>query len=313
MGLLPVLLDDFTLQVHIYIVGVTYMEEEGIYLYKTYNVDLTGCHIRGVTSRTLDTLDDDTRSLIDGGYTLACLLQLILKEEEIPIHGKCLGKSCVKLHGYYRFKLPFEKGIPIGTTIRKLRGLAICTMNTFTGELKVFCFKGADNEKEYRLRLDNFKQNITNRMVNGIPIWEKTIKGETLFDEFNLNVVRTPDLTYCWLWIGKLNDSGYGIIRSGLAHRYSYLQRGDIPEGYQIDHLCGLRCCVNPYHLEAVPQEENLKRVGKAKTNGSYLLEAKIPGFNKEASYLFCRAFGRAHRKTKLPSQFGDSRFVPPF
>lgn len=69
----------------------------------------------------------------------------------------------------------------------------------------------------------------------------------------------------CWRWLGKLNTGGYG--RFGVcgvimqAHRFSYeLHKGPIPPGLQIDHLCRNRYCVNPEHLEAVSQRENLLR-----------------------------------------------------
>jgi hypothetical protein len=68
----------------------------------------------------------------------------------------------------------------------------------------------------------------------------------------------------CWLWTAT-GYGGYGWFwdgeRPALAHRYSYeLHRGPIPEGLVIDHLCRNPPCVNPAHLEAVTQQENLMR-----------------------------------------------------
>jgi hypothetical protein len=69
----------------------------------------------------------------------------------------------------------------------------------------------------------------------------------------------------CWLWTGSLNNKGYaqlgvaGRVRS--AHRVAYeLFKGAIPDGLQIDHLCRVRQCVNPDHLEAVTQSVNIRR-----------------------------------------------------
>lgn len=67
----------------------------------------------------------------------------------------------------------------------------------------------------------------------------------------------------CWLWTGKTED-GYGRARYGserLAHRVAYLlTRGAIPEGATLDHLCRVRNCVNPDHLEPVTRQENTRR-----------------------------------------------------
>lgn len=69
----------------------------------------------------------------------------------------------------------------------------------------------------------------------------------------------------CWLWLWSVNPSGYALFRQSkgtiLAHRISYeRQRGPIPDGMQLDHLCRVRCCVNPTHLEVVTNQENARR-----------------------------------------------------
>ncbi len=69
----------------------------------------------------------------------------------------------------------------------------------------------------------------------------------------------------CWIWSGSLNIHGYGRFsfnnKTLIAHRfvYEYLI-GKIPKGLTLDHLCRIRNCVNPEHLEPVIMSENLKR-----------------------------------------------------
>lgn len=72
----------------------------------------------------------------------------------------------------------------------------------------------------------------------------------------------------CWLWKASLTN-GYGqLVRNKkrhLAHRYSYeICCGSIPKGLQLDHLCRVRNCVNPAHLEPVTCGENLRRGERA-------------------------------------------------
>lgn len=73
----------------------------------------------------------------------------------------------------------------------------------------------------------------------------------------------------CWIWIRALDSGGYGRVfprkingkRLLKAHRISYeLFKGSIPEGLDLDHLCRVRCCVNPDHLEPVTRSENCLR-----------------------------------------------------
>ena len=71
----------------------------------------------------------------------------------------------------------------------------------------------------------------------------------------------------CWTWTGAKNPNGYANFmypRKGRftnAHVVSYLIfRGPIPPNLEIDHLCRIRHCVNPFHLELVTSAENNRR-----------------------------------------------------
>lgn len=69
----------------------------------------------------------------------------------------------------------------------------------------------------------------------------------------------------CWLWTGACGSEGHGQIyfngKLHGAHAVSYeINVGPIPEGLEIDHLCRVRNCINPKHLEPVAHEENCRR-----------------------------------------------------
>jgi hypothetical protein len=77
------------------------------------------------------------------------------------------------------------------------------------------------------------------------------------------------------MWTAGAIAQGYGGFHPAkgvmvLAHRYAYEALiGPIPAGLVIDHLCRVRRCVNPAHLEPVTNEENLSRgEGYALRNG---------------------------------------------
>ena len=69
----------------------------------------------------------------------------------------------------------------------------------------------------------------------------------------------------CWLWQGSLCTKGYARFTAQMtqfqAHRISYMiHHGPIPDGLVCDHLCRVRHCVNPAHLEPVTSAENTRR-----------------------------------------------------
>lgn len=66
----------------------------------------------------------------------------------------------------------------------------------------------------------------------------------------------------CWLWTGPTDSHGYAQTRrDGLIHRATYVEaKGPIPHTLELDHLCRVRHCVNPNHLEPVTHRENVLR-----------------------------------------------------
>lgn len=80
----------------------------------------------------------------------------------------------------------------------------------------------------------------------------------------------------CWLWVGSVSKKGYAKMSvpgrgTASAHRVMVeLTRGVIEPGLQVDHLCGVRCCVNPDHLEAVTPLVNTRRAKNGTANRTH-------------------------------------------
>lgn len=76
--------------------------------------------------------------------------------------------------------------------------------------------------------------------------------------------------TPCWIWQKGEASGGYGRLsvnrRTMPVHRYFYEKEyGPVPEGKELDHLCRVRLCCRPTHVEPVTRAENLRRGARAK------------------------------------------------
>lgn len=86
-------------------------------------------------------------------------------------------------------------------------------------------------------------------------------------DRFN-NYIQKVHEDSCWMWTGYTHKSRGTTNRYGhfyfhgkmvSAHRFSYsITKGEIPDGLVIDHVCRVTLCVNPMHLRAVTNAENI-------------------------------------------------------
>lgn len=106
---------------------------------------------------------------------------------------------------------------------------------------------------------------------HGDPLAGGPPRDDSITERFMRYVAVSDD--GCWLWSGQLTNGargGYGRFvfkhRRTVAHRVSYeLFVGAVPEGLELDHLCRVRRCVNPAHLEPVTRAENSRRAWVAR------------------------------------------------
>lgn len=71
----------------------------------------------------------------------------------------------------------------------------------------------------------------------------------------------------CWIWTGDLMPNGYGKYaiqgkRVRAVHRilWEVYNGQEVPAGLELDHLCRVRSCCRPGHLEPVTHAVNTQR-----------------------------------------------------
>lgn len=79
----------------------------------------------------------------------------------------------------------------------------------------------------------------------------------------------------CWIYLGYADPAGYARVgyqgKSKRVHQVSFWHfKGEVPEGYEIDHLCRNKRCFNPEHLEAVTKRTNMLRGIVWEVSGKY-------------------------------------------
>lgn len=115
----------------------------------------------------------------------------------------------------------------------------------------------------------------------------------------------------CWLWLGEINQAGYGRIPNGkkriAAHRLSLqISTGvDRPE-LEACHRCDVPGCVNPDHLFwGTAQENALDAVAKGRMIGKFNLRKRYcpkgHEYTDDNTYVAHRSRnGRTYRSCKV-------------
>lgn len=114
------------------------------------------------------------------------------------------------------------------------------------------------------------------------------------------------DGTPCWEWTGCIHPLGYGQFRPDARrkqnggkpqtspHRFAYEHFvGEIPADREVDHLCNVKHCANPRHLELVSRQENLSRRNRRYSRICPKHNEEKTPVGKKRSLLVCKSCGR--------------------
>lgn len=124
---------------------------------------------------------------------------------------------------------------------------------------------------------------------------------------------KRPDLGPCWLWTGQLDRYGYGKFKvegkHRTAHKWAFEDAsGLVPAGLTLDHLCRVRRCVRPSHMEPVSNAENVRRGEVGRRTGAalrarthcihgHLFDEANTIFRGPKRYRICRACAQLRRQ----------------
>lgn len=106
--------------------------------------------------------------------------------------------------------------------------------------------------------------------------------------------------TPCWIWQLHIRSNGYGMEKVDGRMRYAHIAawervHGLVPRGRQLDHLCRVRDCVNPDHLEPVTPQTNVHR-------------GVVPKLDHESAQRIREMVGAGSTQLAAASAFGVSQ-----
>ena len=117
----------------------------------------------------------------------------------------------------------------------------------------------------------------------------------------------------CWLWQDAIQRNRNGLLygkfraygKNFLAHRFSYeLRFGTIPKSLTIDHTCRNTLCMNPNHMEPVPNKINILRgISPPALNAQKTHCPKGHPYSEENTYSWPRSHSRQCRICRKEAQ----------
>lgn len=64
----------------------------------------------------------------------------------------------------------------------------------------------------------------------------------------------------CWMWLGRTTEDGYGRHLGQFSHRLSLFLSGvPLDSRNDVDHMCGVKGCVSPFHLRTMRHSDHSK------------------------------------------------------